>query len=224
MTKGITRSTSARRLLVVGLVGLLVVGLVALVLVLWGGRETSSEKPSPAGDRTPTEQRSGGLIGSGPSFESLEQMVATADLVVMGTVTDVRPGEVDAAGTPDEVGHLNAVVGVDEVLKGPAPEDPVVVKTLELAYSGPYAKEWRRPGERVLLFLSHSRETPGLYIPAAISYDQVAYILQGGDLVVTVSDDPLSNRVASLSVPELRSEVEQAKARAARGEVKPLEF
>jgi hypothetical protein len=216
MTKGVTRSTSARRLL-------LAVGLVVLALVLWGGAETSSEKPSPSGDRTPTEQRPSSFAGSGPSFESLDQMVATADLVVMGTVTDVRLGEVYAAGTPDEVRTLNAVVSVDEVLKGAAPEGLVVVNTLELAYTGPYAKEWRRPGERVLLFLSDSRETPGLYIPVGIRHDQAAYILQGGDLVATVKvDDPVSNYVASLSVPELRREVEEA--RAARGEVKTLEF
>jgi hypothetical protein len=182
------------------------------------GARTRSEKPSASDEQAPS-----GFVGSGPTFESLDQMVATADLVVMGTVTNVRPGEVEAAGTPEEVVHLNAVVGVDEVLKGPAPEGPVVVKTLELAYSGPYAKEWRRPGERVLLFLSRSRETAGLYIPAAISHDQTAYILQSDDLVATVSD-PLSDRVAGLSVPELRREVEEARTRAARGEVKPLEF
>lgn len=179
---------------------------------------STSEKPSQSGERA-----SGGFMGSGPSFRSLDQMVATADLVVMGTVTDVRPGEVEAAGTLEPVRDLNAVVSVDEVLKGPAPEGPVVVKTLELAYAGPYAKEWRRPGERVLLFLSHSRETPGLYIVAAVSYDQTAYILRGDDLVATLRD-PLSERVASLSLPELRREVEEAKARIARGGVKPLQL
>ncbi len=179
-----------------------------------------SEKPAAASERA-----SGGIMASGPSFRSLDQMVATADLVVIGTVTDVRPGEVTAAGTPEEVRDLNTVVSVDEVLKGPAPEGPVVVKTLELAYSGPYAKEWRRPGERVLLFLSRSREkeTPGLYIVAAISYDQTAYILRGDDLVATLRD-PLSERVTSLSLPELRREVEEAKARIARGWVEPLQL
>jgi hypothetical protein len=187
------------------------------------GGEAAQGTGREAGEDASGEQAPSGFVGSGSTFESLDQMVATADLVVMGTVTNVRPGEVEAAGTPEEVVHLNAVVGVDEVLKGPAPEGPVVVKTLELAYSGPYAKEWRRPGERVLLFLSRSRETAGLYIPAAISHDQTAYILQSDDLVATVSD-PLSDRVAGLSVPELRREVEEARTRAARGEVKPLEF
>ena len=229
MTKGLTRSTSARRLLFVALVALLAVGSVVLLLVLPDTTEMSSEvpskkptadKPSPSGAQAPSS-----FMTSGPRFASLDQMVATGDLVVMGTVTDVRPGETDAAGTPDQVQHLNAVVSVDEVLKGSAPDGPIVVKTLEPAYSGPGRAEWRRPGERVLLFLSRSRETAGLYIPAAISYDQTAYVIQSGDaLRATVPNDRLSARVTSLSVPELRREVEQAKARAARGEVEPLQF
>jgi hypothetical protein len=229
MTKGVTRSTSAGRLLFVASVLLLAVGSVVLLLVLSGRTETSSEvssekataeKPSPSGAQAPSS-----FMASGPRFASLDQMVATSDLVVMGTVKDVRPGETDAAGTPDQVQHLNAVVSVDEVLKGSAPDGPIVVKTLEPAYSGPGRAEWRRPGERVLLFLSHSREQPGLYIPAAISYDQTAYVIQpGGALRATVPDDPLSARVASLSVPELRREAEQAKSKAARGEVEPLQF
>ncbi|MGI8910228.1 MAG: hypothetical protein ACR2JR_06705, partial [Rubrobacteraceae bacterium] len=210
---------------------LLMICSVALLLALSGGRGTSSETPSkPSSEKSspPEEQASGaetssekssqsgkpasgGFFASGPMFQSLDQMVATADLVVMGTVTDARPGEVMAAGTPDEVRNLNAVVNVDEVLKGPVPNGPIVVKTLELGYTGPGKTEWRQPKEPVLLFLSDSRETPGLYIMAGISYDQTAYIRQADGLAATVRD-PVSNSVASLSVPELRREVDQAKA------------
>ena len=221
MINVVQRSRSARRLLVVGAVALLVLASVVLLLVLSGGRgassKASSEKPAPSG---------GLLLTSRPTFESLDQMVATADLVVMGTVADVRGGGVDAAGTAEEVGHLNTAVVADEVLKGPAIGGPVVVKMQGLAYSGPGKAEWRRPEERVLLFLSHSREQEGLYIPAGISYDQTAYVLRAadGEIAATVPDDPLSSRVAGLSVAELRQQVEEAKARDARGEVKPLEF
>ena len=145
--------------------------------------------------------------------------------MMMGMLTDVGGGEVDATGTTEEVLDRNTAVGVDEVLKGSASGDPVIVKTQEFAYSGPGDAEWRRSGEGVLLFLSRSRErdTRGLYIVAGISYDQAAYLRRAEELCAT-REDPLSARIAGLSVPELRREVEEAKARAARGEVKPLEF
>ena len=201
------------------------------------GASSGQEEPAPQSSRTPEDaalprsdepsassgRESGGILASGPTFRSLDQMVATADLVGIGTVTEVRPGKVDAAGTPEEVRHLNTVVQVDEVLKGPAPAGSVTVTTLELAYGGPQNIEWRRPRERVLLFLSHSREQPGLYIPAGISYDQTAYVLRDDDLLAASAfNDPLSKRVAGLSLPELRREVEEAKERATRSGVKPL--
>ena len=125
----------------------------------------------------------------------------------------------------DEVQNLNTVVRVDEVLKGSAPAGAVTVTTLELAYGGPQNTEWRRPRERVLLFLSHSREQPGLYIPAGISHDQTAYVLRDDDLLAAAAfDDPLSERVASLSLPELRREVEEAKGRAAGSGERPLQL
>jgi len=217
---------------VVSAMALVALGLVTALLVLSGGGGVSlgasSEAPSQkatAEDQDASGGPPSGFMSSEPTFESFDQMVATADLVVMGTVADVRGGEVDAAGTAEEVGHLNTVVIADEVLKGPALGGPVVVKTLELAYSGRGAAEWRRPGERVLLFLSNSREQAGLYIPAGISYDQTAYLIQSGDdIQAAVPEDPLSSRIAGLSAAELHQQVEEAKARAARGEVEPLEF
>ena len=122
---------------------------------------------------------------------------------------------------PDEVRDLDAVVSVEEVLKGSAPEGTVTVKTPKLAYSGPGDAEWRRPGEGVLLFLSRSRErdTRGLYIVAGISYEQAAYLRRADELCAT-REDPLSDRIASLSVPELRRKIEEAKGegREGRGE------
>ena len=193
------------------------------------GASSGQEEPAPQSARTPgdaalprsekssasSERASGGILASGPRFRSLDLMVAKADLVVLGTVTDVRPGKVEAEGTPDEVQNLNTVVRVDEALKGSAPAGTVTVTTLELAYGGPQNTEWRRPRERVLLFLSHSREQPGLFIPAGISYDQTAYVLRDDDLIAASTfNDPLSKRVASLSLPELRREVEEAVGRA----------
>ena len=104
---------------------------------------------------------------------------------------------------------FNTVVRVDEILKGSAPSAAVTVKTLELAFGGPGPEEWRKPGERVLLFLSPSRETTGLYILANTNYSQTAYIFQGEDVRATVGDR-LSEKIAALSLPEVSQAVRVA--------------
>lgn len=177
---------------------------VLLVLGSCGEQTSTSEKTTASGQLV----SGGGFQASGPTFLSLDELVKESDLVVVGTVTEVLPGEVDAAGTPEAQEHLNTVVRVEEVLKGAISSDVVTVKTLQLAYARPYM-EWRQPGERVLLFLSPSRETPELYIIP--SHSQSAYILRSSDIVATV-DQRLSNRVASLSLPELRRAVGRATA------------
>ncbi len=244
MNNGGSGSAGARWLVLVDRAVLLLVGAVAMLPVLAGCAGTSpasGEQPPEHGSRSeelhagaaapsgPTLRASEGAAGnvmtSGISFESLDQMVATADLVVTGTVEEVRPGEVDAAGEPGEVRHSNTVVKVEEVLKGQAPEGYVVVKTLEDAYSGPQNKEWRNPGERVLLFLTPSLEQQGLYIMAETNLDQTAYIREDGNLSTTRRDgqrqDELAEQVASLSMPELKNKVKEAKDKEAKGEVKP---
>lgn len=117
------------------------------------------------------------------------------------------------------------MVRIDEVLKGGTPaKDVIPVETLELAYARPNL-EWREPGKRVLLFIVRGR-SPGvlkpLYFP--VNQSQSVYVLRGDDLVATVSDPviPLEESIASLSLPQLRVEVEQAKERISRGEVKAL--
>jgi hypothetical protein len=117
------------------------------------------------------------------------------------------------------------MVRIDTVLKGGTPAKEVIpVETLELAYARP-SLEWRKPGKRVLLFTVRGR-SPGvskpLYFP--VNRSQSVYVLRGKDLVATVSDPmiPLQERIASLSLPQLRAEVEQAKERISRGEVELL--
>jgi hypothetical protein len=52
----------------------------------------------------------------------------------------------------------------------------------------------------------------------------VCELLRRANELCATREDPLSARFAGLSVPELRRKVEEAKTRAARGKVKPLEF
>lgn len=212
------------------------------------GSSPSSETPedgaSSGESSASTVLEQGGVEESGPAFRSFDQMVATSDLVVTGTVIEVMPGKIienetsDKGSYPDPWGNggttvpvseggefptrlLNTVVRIDEVLKGPAPAtDVITVQTLEMAYARP--TDWRKPEERVLLFLSHSEEEdePGHY-NVAVTHSQTAYIIRGEDLVATAKD-PLSARVARLSFPELLQKIERAKEKIARGEVKPL--
>lgn len=75
----------------------------------------------------------------------------------------------------------------------------------------------------MLLFLSKSaKEGDELYY--TVNYSQSVYVLKGEDLAATVKDPamPLSKRIASLSLPQVRAEVKQAKVKIASGEVKAL--
>jgi hypothetical protein len=143
--------------------------------------------------------------------------------------------EDDEIGADTEQGavwYRDTVVSIDMVLKGPddstaagADSTPtpgvLTVKTLEEEYAPPN-REWRKPGERVLLFVWRSEETEK-YQPT--NHSQSVYVLQDNDVLAAVNDPamPLIEHVASLSLPELRAEVEEAKVRIASGEVKPLE-
>ena len=247
---GVRRVANGRRLLVVGWFALLVVGSFALTLVLLS-KENSSASSAPPRIAVNFDAKEVYV------FDSLDQMVATSDLVATGTVTEVLPGEiegarphnpteeypegrnaVEASPSPersagaDEVAengvrYLNTVVTIDQVLKGSAPASVVTVETLKLEYGTPgMPSDWRKPGTRVLLYLKPStepEEPAGFYQPT--NHSQSVYVLQDRDLISTVRDPslPLSDRVASLSLPELRQEVEQAKERISRGEVKALE-
>lgn len=143
-------------------------------------------------------------------------------------------GTVPPSPPPEEVAEPGAfptrfpqtMVRVDEVLKGGKPAKEVIpMETLELAYARPYL-EWREPGKRVLLFAVRGR-SPGvskpLYFP--VNRSQSVYLLRNGDFVATARGEeyPVKGYVASLSLSQLRAQVEQAKERISRGEVKALE-
>lgn len=226
---GVRRYRNAKRLLMIGSLVLVVLGSFGLALALLRGGEgnpSTAQKPSASSKPLPVRGFEASEVFY---FDSLDKLVATSDLVVVGTVTDVRTGRV----IPDPAGeyptrYLNTTVRIEEVLKGPAPAGGVVtVEGLEAAYGPP--TEWRKPGTRMLLFLWRGTEpeTQQSYY-ATTNYSQSAYVLQNNDLVATVKEPdepdhpPLNERVASLSLPELRLRVEEAKLRIASGEVTDL--
>jgi hypothetical protein len=188
-----------------------VLALAGLVIASAGATATGIILTSDADQVSAPRGPVAGFEASGPRYASLPELVAKTDLVVVGTVQEVLPPKVIEAEDPEFPTRVfETVVRVEEALKGSAPSGVVTVKTLELAFSGPGAEEWREPGDRVLLFLSPSRESRGLHILANTNYSQTAYLIQGKDLVAAV-DDPLGKQVAALSVAELRQAVQADK-------------
>lgn len=189
------RARLSFRNVVLGAVALLVVVAAAGILIRSDENEVG-----------PRRGPAGGFAASGTYYTSPAELMDKSELVVTGTVQQVVVGEVVAEPEDDPypTRWLDTTVMVDDVLKGP-PTDTVVVETLELAFSG--RAEWRKPGERVLLFLSLSREEPGPFILSndgeGPAYGQAAYILRDEDVIAT-TDDEIAERVAALSLAELR--------------------
>ncbi|MEJ7871871.1 MAG: hypothetical protein WKF67_06400 [Rubrobacteraceae bacterium] len=239
-----TGTISGIRLLVLG--AFLTLPLVVVVLLVFrGGEENTtvaaksqfSEKPTESTNETTmedlvaeNEDEDGGnsYIGSGPSFLSLDEMVATADLVVTGTVSDARSGEVveytDEMLDPFETDNA-VTLDVNEVLKGADPGANIIVTTDQFGFTGPANIEWRRKGEPVLLFLweAQEKEAADEYSLAGFSVNQTVYSIRNRNLNAT-ANDTLSKRVEKLSMPELRRAVKEAKVKTRKGEVKPLKF
>jgi hypothetical protein len=150
----------------------------------------------------------GAFAGHGPSYSSLGELAGNSSLIVVGTVSDTRVGEVfdDDPTGQYPTRFLHTVVSVDEVLKGSAPSGDLTIATDELAYAAPNLDDWRKAGTRVLLFLTPSVE--GRYVMANLDYSQTAYALRGEDVVATIGD-PLSDSIAAMSLSEIRRDVKQ---------------
>lgn len=199
------------RLLLGGAVALLSL-VAAAVLVSSSFRATVAEAPpggSAALAKTTAEEPCDKRSGEGPSamlvnedgrhFASLAQAVATADLVVLGTVSEVRPGGIGPANSPEEqIETLEAVMRVDEVLKGRAPGGPLTLETMEQAYTAGNT-EWRCPGERALLFLSRSTEKPGGSTSPTIASRLTSSMATGSPLGCATNSETRSSSASKAS-------------------------
>lgn len=152
-------------------------------------------------------------------FDNLAEMVATSDLVVLGTVETVDPGMIEAPGTPEEIRHTNVTIRIDELLWGAGVDRSAVVETLELAYARPH-REWRFRGAVVIAFLTESTEGRAIYIPT--NHSQSIYAVDGLDVEAAVSD-AVAERVAASSSADILLMVADAGAAVLRGEVQPKE-
>lgn len=147
-------------------------------------------------------------------FDSLEELAAESDLIVVGTVNDVQTGEeLPSEGPATPTRRLNTLLDVETVLKDSAPREGLTVATLELAYASPQPRsgsDWRQPGTRVVAFLSASSEGATgnagepLFFPT--SYPQSFYVVEGESLTAAYQESDeglLSGRIERMTLPEL---------------------
>ena len=145
-------------------------------------------------------------------FSSLPEMVATADLVVLGSVEEA--GKYREVGPPEEeIRYSEVTLRVEKVLKGSSDRTLLKLDSLELA---DYSTDWRREGIRIVAFINEDRGT-GVYFPVN---SQSIFVIEGRDVEPT-SVDSFTTSVGALSFVELERKIEDAKARIARGEVRP---
>jgi hypothetical protein len=188
----------------------IVLALAALAAVLAASIGIALLLDSESDPATQVNRPVGSFAGHGPSYSSLKELAAHSELVVVGTVTSSGIGKVfddDPTGEyPTRL--LHTAVGIEESLRGSIASDEVTIVTDELAFAAPNLTDWREPGTRVLLFLTPSTETTGYYVLTNLNNTQTAYFVQGDDLEAAVGD-PLSGRVAAMSLSEIRREVQQ---------------
>lgn len=166
-----------------------------------------------AGQQAAPDVAQGGFAAYEPQYQTVDELARASTLVITGTVKDVRPGgEVIDIDPEYPTRFIDTLLGVDEVLKGPAISGEVTVNSIELAYANPPGspagtpnREWRKPGERVIAFLTNSGSGP-IFVPTSYAYS--FYRLKGEDIeALSRGPGSLSDRVASMSLSQLRSAV-----------------
>lgn len=128
-------------------------------------------------------------------------MAKTADLIVVGAVVEVKKGRTVGAAE-EAIEFVDSLIRIQETLKGRYSADTITVETDPLQ---PFDPEWRRPGARVLLFLTQGDpESNGRYFP---TNSQSAFALTGETLDATIQD-PFAQCVATSSLSEVRAAIE----------------
>jgi hypothetical protein len=149
-------------------------------------------------------------------FDSLPEMVATTDAVILGTVVELSDG---TAGPPgEEIELLNVEAQVNDSFYGSVNEtSTLTVQTHKLVEP---EREWRDTGNTVLAFLKLSSDPvdEGRYYGLN---DQTIYVVVDRDIQTAVEGDPLSEQIGSMSVGQLRKAIDAAIPAIESGEVTP---
>lgn len=193
-----------------------VVGLTALLFttVLAGCGSDSSAVEHP--DSVVDAGRPPGYV-----FESLPRLVATSELVVLGTVQSAEKGK--RVVPDDPLRHRKIVVEVEEQFHGPSVESTIVIH--EGGYNGEKSYElseqpWLYPGDRAVYFLAHPPNAkPNHYEIIAPSG---RFAIADDNTISSEATDPIARQLDGISwskfTHRLRGKVQTARQQ----DVQPL--
>lgn len=145
------------------------------------------------------------IEAAGPTFGSLEELVAASDVVVVAEVTGVAEGRRLTDPADPTVGIRTRLVTVEVVrdLVGSPPPVLVLEEEAELLDGTPIVVngvEPSRRGDRGVYFLVASADPDAPY--HALVNEQGRYLVDGGGLRAA-ADDPLSTALAAIGLDAL---------------------
>lgn len=122
-------------------------------------------------------------------YSTMGELVDESRLVVRGTVAEVRSGGEIADIDPEYPTRLiDAVIKVEEVMKGSSELPQVTIRSIDLAFARPPGApasepnlEWRKLDQRILVFLAPSPTGGSALVPT--NYGQSVYRVRGGKAV-----------------------------------------
>jgi hypothetical protein len=160
-------------------------------------------------------------------FNNMGEMVATSDLVAIGTVKGVTRGRILPGNSEVKQQLKNINVQVDEVLSGDLTTSSIVVET-----AGWEISDATGEGEQEIILAETAQLQAGdqatLFLApyAAASHysflnNQALFKLQGNEVADTERSDPFVRDIERLNTAQLKEKIKEAKEAVARGEVKP---
>lgn len=160
-------------------------------------------------------------------FESLAQMVATSDAVVLGRVIDSREGPaVPAIGGGPTVSFTEDEVQIESVLHGDLERSPQQTFLLQQLSSERSINGWTgiEKGQQAVMFvrrLCDPDETPLYYLMNT----QSAFVLDesNGEVLDTQREDELTFQVEEKSSSQLLTDLAAAVRLVGQGQVEPAE-
>lgn len=210
-------ATSRARGWVPPVLALVVAGVLAVVLVAGGGG--SSDAPSGDGGTGSTTTRAPAPVGiesDSPTYATLDELLATTDLVVRARVTSTERGRV--FGEPGEENAIESrlvALEVTETLRGAEPPPQILVEEEGWLVSdgAPLIVDGLVPsatGDDAIWFLVDPSEDPQEAAPFVTTNAQGRYLVVDGRLVGPDGDDPLVARIEALTPEELEAAVRAA--------------
>lgn len=184
------------------------------------------EKPAIGVSAPQVEARPRASLSEIHNFDSFPALVATSEAAIIGNVSAVLEGRaVGDSQRPLQIHRFE--VNLEETLAGTIDSPKIILEVDQVTLSYLDETSWTQPGERSVLFLERILEkTRGVPIGAPFVYrlanSQSAYrIVEQDRLESARNSDEFSQRVASWTLPELRTQIEAAKGQIKWKEVEP---